>query len=218
MTTPLHEFWNKKLEKVRTALVSKGFTASVAQNAEEARAMFLNDILPKMQPETIAFGGSVTFMDELGLADILRSQETLTVIDAYTPGMTPEQGYEIRRRSLLTDLFITGTNALVSDGTLVNLDGTGNRVAAITFGPKYVVLFVGRNKIVESLDEAFSRVRALAAPANAVRLKRRTPCAATGVCSDCNSPERICNQWGVVVRCSPANRIHVVLINDDLGY
>lgn len=218
MTAPLHDFWSKKLEKVQAALISKGFMASVVQDAQEAKALFMADILPGLQPKTVAFGGSVTFMNELGLADILRSLDNIELIDAYTPGMTPEQGYELRRRSLLADLFVTGTNAIVSNGALVNLDGTGNRVAAITFGPRHVVLFVGRNKIVDSLDEAFSRVRNVAAPINAMRLKRKTPCAASGMCADCNSPDRICNQWGVIVRCAPVNRIHVVLINENLGY
>ncbi len=218
MTTPLHDFWSKKLEKVQAALISRGFMASVAQDAQEAKALFMADIMPRIQPETIAFGGSVTFMNELGLLDILRSQNAATLIDAYAQGISQEQAYELRRRSLLADLFVTGTNAVVSNGVLVNLDGVGNRVAAITFGPKRVVLFVGRNKIVESLDEAISRIRNIAAPANAVRLKRKTPCAASGVCADCKSPERICNQWSVLVRCAPVNRIHVVLINEDMGY
>lgn len=218
MATPLHDFWSKKLEKVQAALIARGFMASVAQDAQEAKALFMADILPAIQPQTVAFGGSVTFMNELGLADILRSLDSISLIDAYVPGLSPEEAYETRRRSLLADLFVTGTNAVVSNGTLVNLDGTGNRVAAITFGPKHVVLFVGRNKIVETLEEAVSRIKSIAAPANAVRLKRKTPCAASGVCADCKSPERICNQWSVLVRCAPVNRIHVVLINEDLGY
>ena len=113
---------------------------------------------------------------------------------------------------------ITGTNALTETGKLVNLDMIGNRVAAITFGPRSVVILVGRNKIVPDVEEATFRVKNYAAPVNAMRLDKKTPCAETSYCHDCKSPERICNSWSIVEKSFPKGRIKVVLINEDLGF
>ena len=124
---------------------------------------------------------------------------------------------ELRRKSLLADLFITGSNAVTEGGILVNLDMTGNRACAINFGPKHVVILVGRNKIVSELEDAMVRIRNYAAPANAMRLEKKTPCVKTSYCEDCNSPERICNVWTITEKSFPRGRIRVVLINQDLG-
>ena len=124
---------------------------------------------------------------------------------------------ERRRQALLTDLFITGTNAVTEYGQLVNLDMIGNRVGAITFGPKSVVVMVGRNKIVPDLEEAMLRIKNTVAPANAMRLDKKTPCAKTSHCVECSSPDRICNTWTITEKSFPKERIKVVLINEDLG-
>ena len=124
---------------------------------------------------------------------------------------------ERRRKALLTDLFFTGTNALIDSGMLVNLDMIGNRVGGITFGPKYVVIMVGRNKIVTNLDEAMNRIKNIAAPANAIRHAQKTPCVKTSYCMDCKSPDRICNIWTIHEKSYPKGRIKVILINRDLG-
>jgi hypothetical protein len=132
--------------------------------------------------------------------------------------MPPDEMIELRRKSLLVDLFITGTNALTETGKLVNLDMIGNRVAAIAFGPKSVVILAGRNKIVPDIEEATFRVKNYAAPVNAMRLDKKTPCAETSFCHDCKSPDRICNSWTIVEKSFPKGRIKVILINEDLGF
>jgi len=119
---------------------------------------------------------------------------------------------------LTADYLITSTNAITLDGQLVNLDGQGNRVAAMCFGPKKVILVVGLNKVAPDLETAMARVKHHAAPINAIRLRRATPCVETGLCSDCQSPERICNMWSIIEGHLVANRIHVKLVGEDLGY
>jgi hypothetical protein len=117
----------------------------------------------------------------------------------------------------VVDLYLTGTNAVTEDGCLVNLDMIGNRVAALTFGPKKVVVFVGRNKIVSDLESAMYRIKDYAAPTNAMRLNCKTPCVKTSECADCKSPGRICNTWTITEKSYPKERVTVVLINEDLG-
>jgi len=115
------------------------------------------------------------------------------------------------------DLFVTGTNAVTETGMLVNLDMIGNRVAALTFGPKSVIVLAGRNKIVPDLEEAMMRVKNFAAPANVMRLGMKTPCAKTSYCEECKSKDRICNSWAITEKSFPKGRIKIVLINEDLG-
>ena len=120
---------------------------------------------------------------------------------------------------LLCDLFVTGTNALTADGRLVNLDGIGNRVAAMAFGPRSVVVITGRNKITHTLEEAVDRVKNHAALMNIKRFPHlSTPCLKTGRCHDCNSPDRICNIWTVTEKSRPEGRIKIILIDEDLGF
>ena len=124
----------------------------------------------------------------------------------------------MRRQGLLADLFLTGINAITLGGSLYWVDMVGNRVAPVLFGPRRVVLLAGRNKIAATQAEAEQRVREIAAPKNVARHPGfRTPCAVTGVCSDCNSPQRICNARVTLERCYPAGRILVLLIDEDLG-
>jgi L-lactate utilization protein LutB len=131
--------------------------------------------------------------------------------------MSPVDMLERRRRALLVDLFITGTNAVTETGKLVNLDMIGNRVAGITFGPKHVIVIVGRNKIVPDIEDAMLRIKNFAAPANSMRLDKKTPCVKTSMCEECRSIDRICNNWTITEKSFPKGRIKVVLINEDLG-
>ena len=121
------------------------------------------------------------------------------------------------RKALTADLFLAGANAITEKGQLVNLDMVGNRVGGITFGPKFVTILAGRNKITENLDLAVDRVRNYAATKNAARHNLRTPCAKTGQCADCSSSDRICNAWGTIEKSYPKGRIKVILINEELG-
>jgi L-lactate utilization protein LutB len=152
-----------------------------------------------------------------GLYHILKARDDMAVLDPFDKSLTPEQLIEIRRKSLLVDLFVTGTNAVTEDGQLVNLDMFGNRVGGLTFGPNHVVVLAGRNKIVPDLEEAMVRIKDFAAPANAMRLDKKTPCVKTAYCHECSSPDRICNTWTITEKSYPKNRVKIVLINQDLG-
>ncbi len=152
-----------------------------------------------------------------GLYDVLRKNPALEIIDTLDKSLPWEEMYERRRKALMVDLFFTGTNALTEEGQLVNLDMLGNRVAALTFGPKHVVVLVGRNKIVPGLEEAMFRVKNYAAPVNSMRLDKKTPCVKTSYCEECKSPDRICNTWTITEKSFPKGRVKIILINEDLG-
>ena len=188
----------------------------IADTPEQAKEMVLDDILPGLKPKTVSWGGSMTVV-ATGLYDALKDREDLEIIDTMDRTVSREESLERRRQALLVDLFITGTNAVTETGQLVNLDMIGNRVAGITFGPRNVIILVGRNKIVPELDEAMYRIKDYAAPANAIRLDMKTPCTKTSVCEECRSPQRICNHWAITEKSFPKGRIKVVLINADLG-
>ena len=152
-----------------------------------------------------------------GLYELLKKRSELEIIDTFDKTVTPEQMLERRRQALLVDLFFTGSNAITEQGVLVNLDMIGNRVGAITFGPKNVVILAGRNKIVSDLEEAMFMVKNQTAPINAMRLDKRTPCVKTSFCEDCKSPDRICNHWTITEKSFPKGRVKVVFVNEVLG-
>ena len=152
-----------------------------------------------------------------GLYDAVKGHPDIEVLDTFNKSLSPEDALELRRQSLLVDLFITGTNAVTETGELVNLDMTGNRVAGITFGPKHVVILVGRNKIVPDLEAAMTRIKEYVAPANAMRLDKKVPCVKTSYCEECKAPDRICNTWTITEKSFPKGRTKVVLINENLG-
>lgn len=169
------------------------------------------------QPQTVSFGDSVT-MRATGIVEWLRGEGRWRLLDGFDPAMSYPERLEIRRQALLSDLFITGVNAITTQGTLHWLDKVGNRIAPVAFGPRKVIIVAGRNKLVADRDEAEERIRTIAAPQNVARHPEfRTPCAKTGVCSDCNSPDRICNTRMEMLRCWPAKRVLVVLIDEELG-
>jgi hypothetical protein len=213
----MQTYWQGKLERTGEVLESNNFAVWLAGDAGEANSIFWKQIYPEIKPKSVSFGGSLS-LRATGLYDELMAESKLEVIDTYATGLSMEEVIDRRRRSLLVDCFLTGTNAVTKEGHLINLDGMGNRVAALTFGPKHVVLFIGRNKLVADLDEAISRIKEYAAPVNTIRLGRNTPCAQTMQCEDCKSPERICNTWTITEKSNPPQRVKIVLINQDLGY
>ncbi len=166
---------------------------------------------------TVARAGSMSLV-EMGFWEALAQKPGIKIIDPFTPGLSPEESHALMRQGLLADYFITGANALTMDGKIVNLDATGNRVAALNFGPDKVILAVGLNKVAPDLEAAMARIKQLAAPINAIRLKRETPCAETGRCADCKSPARLCNLWSIIEGHRFENRLHVKLVGEDLGY
>lgn len=214
MDNPVNVYWSKRLNEVREALEANSFEVHMAETAAEAGRLVLDRLIP--DGVQVSFGGSGT-INECGVYEALKNSDRHDVIDTMDKNLSWEEKIETRRQALLCDVFLCSTNALVEDGRLVNLDMLGNRVGAIGFGPKSVILLVGRNKIVPDMEEAVSRIKEYSAPTNAIRLDMKTPCIKTGRCSDCSSPERICNVWTVHEKSCPAKRIKIVLINEDLG-
>jgi len=216
MEKPIENYWKRRLADVKLALEANNFEVYLAKDTHQANTIVLEDLLPKLKPKTLSWGGSVTFTDS-GLYRELRENSGLEVLDTFDQKLTDEQKNELRRKALLVDLFITGTNAITESGQLVNLDMIGNRVGALTFGPKWVILMVGRNKIVTNLDEAMYRIKNYVAPTNSMRLDKKTPCVKTSYCEECKGPDRICNSWTITEKSFPKGRVKVILINADLG-
>lgn len=216
MDKPIDHYWQVRLGEIKKALESNNFEAHLAETASDAKRIALESIIPATGAHRISWGGSMTFT-ATGLYDALKNSGKFEVIDTFEKALAPEEMRERRRQSLLVDLFITGTNAVTESGALVNLDMQGNRVGAIAYGPKDVLILVGRNKVCEDLDEAMMRIKNYAAPANAMRLDKKTPCVKTSYCEECSSPDRICNVWTITEKSFPKGRIKVVLINEDLG-
>lgn len=216
MDATLARYWQLRLEELKVALEKNHFEVYLAPDSESAKKLCLEKVIPGIAPRTVSWAGSMTYTST-GLYHAIRSREDLEIIDTFDKKLSAEKLLERRRQALFSDLFITGTNAITENGRLVNLDMIGNRVAALTFGPQAVIVMAGRNKIVSNLEAAMDRIKRLAAPANAMRLNKKTPCVATGRCQDCNAPERICNSWAITEKSYPKGRIKVILINQDLG-
>ena len=205
------------IEKTVTAFKRNHFDVYIAKNTQDAQNIFFQEIFPNLSIETVSWGDSET-MKATGVLDKLKQNPDITVIPTFAPDMSRTQKIYWRREALTADLFLTGSNAVTQKGQLVNLDMIGNRVGGIVFGPKHVVLFIGINKITANLEEAMHRVRTIAAPRNAMRHEGfRTSCHKTGVCMDCNSPDRICNVWSITEKSYPAGRIKISLIQEELG-
>lgn len=216
MDNVIENYWKMRLETVKEVLEKNNFDVFLAETRNDAKKIVEEKILPGINPKSISWGGSMTFQ-ATGLYEALKTREKTEILDTYARNLGKEEMLELRRRSLLVDLFFTGTNAITETGLLVNLDNVGNRVAGITFGPRHVVILAGRNKVTADLDEAMFRVKNFAAPTNAMRLGRKTPCVKTSFCDDCSSPDRICNTWTITEKSMPKGRVKVLLINEDLG-
>lgn len=166
--------------------------------------------------EVVSVGGSRSLF-ETGMLDYLRNRD-LKFLDRYAEGLSRDDIKKIYQDTFSCDAFFASSNAITEKGELYNVDGTGNRVAAMIWGPKKVILVVGVNKIVKDIDEAVERNRRIAAPANVQRLNRKTPCFETGYCSDCNSPDKICNAFTVINGQFDKNRMHIIFVNGNYGY
>jgi len=216
MDNPIKNYWQERLQNLKTALEENNFEVFMAGSADEAKKIVLEEIIPKSGAKSVGFGGSMTVI-KTGLYDAVKKNSGMEVLDTYDRSIGREALIEKRRKALLTDLFITGTNAVTEHGQLVNLDMIGNRIAGITFGPKEAIILVGRNKLVTDLDDAMFRIKNYTSPLNAMRLGMKTPCVKTSYCEDCKSPDRICNTWTITEKSYPKGRIKIVLINEDLG-
>ena len=201
------------VERTVSALEDRGFNAFAASNREEAREKVLG-LVPA--GAKVGAGGSVT-LRELGIVEALLARGH-TVYEGWGPQQSQPKDFDYRKAHLTCDVFLTSSNAITSDGDLVNVDGVGNRVAAMIFGPEKVVVVAGYNKIVPDLDSAVQRIRNVAAPLNAKRLNLKVPCAETGYCVDCSSPDNICRVTTIISRKPRRTDITVVLVPEQLGY
>jgi hypothetical protein len=206
--------FEKQCLRVVEALQKNGFTANYYQDSQGAARHILKEA---ETATTIGMGGSHSVGD-LNLKERFREMGKELLVPK-GPGNTPEQAMEIRRKQLTSDLFLCGTNAVTLSGCLVNIDNTGNRVGAMMFGPRKVIVVAGRNKIVAgSIEDAIRRVKDKASPPNARRLEFDTPCASTGFCADCSSPQRICRIISIMERKPARTDVQVLVVNQDMGY
>ena len=171
------------------------------------------DLIP--DGSSISWGGSAS-VQESGMMDALKNG-SYELIDR-SLAKTPEEQREIYGRTVMSDYYFMSTNAITYEVELVNIDGNDNRVACLIHGPRHVIIIAGMNKVATTLEGAFERARTMACPPNAVRLDKKTPCAATGKCGDCLSPDCFCNQIVVTRRSGHTGRIKVFLVAEDLGF
>lgn len=200
-------------ERTVKALQKNKFGAIYCANKQEAIDYILDQI---PEGSRIGVGGSST-LRELGLIAMLEEKK-FVLYDHNAPGLKPEEKTAQRYNQLTSDIFLSSTNAITLKGELMNKDGIGNRVAAMTFGPKKVIIVAGINKVVQNLEEAEQRIRMKAAPLNTKRHELPNPCLQTGQCADCHTDNRICNITTIIHRCPPLTSIEVVLIGEELGY
>jgi len=214
LTNELVDWQQEQLcRKTVEALGQNGFTAIYCRTSKEAHDYVIRH---SAEAASVGFGGSRTIVD-LEVQAVFEEQGK-EILNHGTAGLDLESKMAIMRRQITVDLFLTSLNEVTLSGWLVNIDGNGNRVAALTFGPRRVIVVAGRNKLVDGdLAAAIRRVKNSAAPPNAKRLNCNTPCAKTGFCADCNSPERICRITHVMDRKPRVADIHVLIVNEDLG-
>ena len=199
--------------KVVEALRRNHFDASFFENRQDAANAVVSQIRKR---DKVAFGGSQTAR-QLNLQQLVVKAGGI-ILDHNAPGLTEEQRMEVMRQQQLCDVFICSTNAVTLQGELFNLDGNGNRVAAMAFGPRKVIIVAGINKICLDENAAWQRIQTIAAPVNMKRLGRPNPCTKTGICMNCNLPTRGCNIYVATRRKSPLVDIQVFMINEDLGF
>ena len=210
--TPVQKRNQLAAQTIIKALERRQMNGYYAASKEEALHIALSLI-----PEgcTVGWGGSAT-TEAIGLNNALR-QGNYRAINRDL-AKTQNERMDLMRECFTADCFVMSTNAISEDGQLVNIDGIGNRVAALVFGPKKVIVVAGMNKVARTLDDAIARCRTVASPINAQRFKGESPCRKTGVCANCTSPDCICAQMVITRFSMDKNRIHVILVGEDLGF
>lgn len=204
----------KRIEKTIRNL-QKNYMQGFHIHSREELFDKLEELIPA--GNSVSFGGSMTLY-ETGVIDYLRGREDISLIDRDEPGIDRSEVTRRMKAAFTSDVFLASSNAITENGELFNVDGRGNRVAAMIFGPESVVLVVGYNKIVANLDEAELRMKKIAAPANTIRLSCETPCTKTGECMDCSSPARICCTYVTMKQQREQNRIKVLILDESLGF
>ena len=212
MTQQEKLYYQKRGEILVKNLRNRHFDAWYCDTKEEALAKALELI-----PEGASVGwGGVMSAQQIGLFDALRAGN-YNLFDRDRCA-TPEEREQAVKDSMFADVFLTGANGLSLDGQMVNIDGTGNRVAAIIFGPKKVLVIAGMNKVCDTIEQAMDRARQVAAPMNMMRFMKDTPCAVTGSCGDCKNEGCICNQIVITRHCRPVGRIQYIIVGESLGF
>ncbi|WP_300347475.1 lactate utilization protein [Clostridium sp.] len=203
----------KRINKTIEALKANNMNGYLVNSREE-----LIEKIKELTKEgdVVATGGSMSLF-ETGVIEHLRCGR-YEFLDRYKEGLTADEIKNIYRGAFSSDVYFTSVNAITEEGEIYNVDGNGNRVAAMLYGPDKVIIVVGFNKIVSDLEEAIERNRKIAAPTNAKRLNRKTPCSVTGTCMDCKSPEKICREYTLIRSQGNPDRIHIIFLNEDLGY
>ncbi len=203
----------KRINRTIEALQKNRMNGYLVNSREE----LINKIMElTKEGDTVSCGGSMSLF-ETGVIEHLRSGR-YNFLDRYTEGLSQDEIDEIYRSAFSADVYFAGTNAVTENGELYNVDGRGNRIAAMLYGPHKVILIVGENKIVKNLEEAIIRNERVCAPVNCKRLDKATPCVKAGYCMNCSSPERICNEYIVIKKQMDKDRIHVIFMNESLGY
>lgn len=213
MATP--QEWHKNLmaQKAVEALKKNNFEAEYVATKEEARDRLLA-LIPA--GASIGKGGSMTIVELNVLEELEKRGHCI-----YNHGLStlsPEEKDEVRRKELTCDYFICSTNALTLDGKLVNVDGTGNRVAAMIYGPKKVIIVTGINKLVKNVERAIERIETIAAPINCKRFNFSNPCTKNGMCMDCQADTRICNVTTIMHKKPHNSNINVIIVGEQMGY
>ena len=206
------EYYKNLAATVMKGLEKRHMEGHYCDTIDEACALALS-----MVPEnsSVSFGGSVT-LDETGVLAELRAREDITLYDRAT-ATTPEENKKIMHDALLCDYYFMSSNAITTDGELINIDGNGNSVAALIYGPENVIMIAGMNKIVTSVEEGIIRTRNVASPQNCIRLEKDTPCKVNGVCGNCLK-DTICDQIVITRASRVPNRIKVILVGEELGF
>lgn len=213
MATAKEMYYEKRGQILVKNLRARHFDAYYCATKEDALRQALA-LIP--QGASVGWGGTVS-AQQIGLFSAIRSGDYRPIDRDQCA--TAQEKEEAMRRALFADVFITGANGMSLDGQMVNIDGTGNRVAAIIYGPKSVLVIAGMNKVEDTLEDAIRRARTVASPMNCQRFEgKQTPCAVTGACSDCKSEDCICNQIVITRHCRPVGRIKFILVGEELGF
>lgn len=211
MATPKELYYEKRGKILVKNLQSRHFDAYYCATKEEALNKAL-ELIP--EGSSVGWGGAMS-CEQIGLMNALHAGNFHPIDRSLAK--SPEEREQMMRDMLFADVFLTGANGLSLDGQMVNIDGTGNRVAAVIYGPKSVIVVAGMNKVEDKLEDAITRARTVAAPMNCQRFNLNNPCSVTGACGDCKNATSICNQIVITRHCRPMGRIKFILVGEDLG-
>lgn len=206
------QFYSIMAQNVISEMAKRNIEGYYVCSKEEAVQKALSFLEEGM---CISWGGSMT-LSQIGLLDALKEKACYTLLDRTQ--VPPEKVPELYHKAFFADTYLMSSNAITQKGELVNIDGTGNRVAALIYGPKQVIIIAGINKIVTDVDAALNRIHNVTAPINALRLNKETPCAKTGKCHNCLSPDCICMQTVITRNSQIKGRIKVIIVGENLGY